>query len=85
MAACKQCGKRCKKYVGYCNSCYMKKRQIEIEQAIKIVNTNCCPQCGSKIRRNLALSGWYQCEQFGADGFRKDSSLPECSWQTFTV
>lgn len=49
-----------------------------------IVEWGKCPLCGSKLRRNQALAGWYQCEQFGADGFRKDSSKPACSWQGFT-
>ena len=43
-----------------------------------------CPCCGSGLRRNLALSGWWQCEQYGAEGFRKDSSRPACNWQGFT-
>lgn len=44
---------------------------------------NKCPQCGGGVRRNLALTGWVQCEQFGAVGFRKDASKPACSWQGF--
>lgn len=35
-------------------------------------------------RRNSSLAGWWQCAQFGAVGFRADSSKPACSWQTFT-
>lgn len=44
---------------------------------------NKCPQCGAGVRQNLALTGWVQCEQYGAEGFRKDSSKPACSWQGF--
>lgn len=49
-----------------------------------IVATGKCPTCGASIRRNLSLAGWYQCEQLGAEGFRKDSTKPSCSWQGFT-
>jgi NAD-dependent SIR2 family protein deacetylase len=85
MAACKDCKKRCKKYVGYCKTCDEKRNNARIDKAIQIVNSDMCPQCGSKIRQNLALAGWFQCEQFGSEGFRKDGNKPSCSWQTFTV
>ena len=42
-----------------------------------------CPQCGQGVRRNLALTGWVQCDGYGAEGFRKRGSVP-CSWQGFT-
>lgn len=54
------------------------------EQVVTAVKINRCPTCGAGLRRNLALTGWWQCEQFGADGFRKDSTKPSCSWQGFT-
>jgi hypothetical protein len=44
-----------------------------------------CPCCGATIRRNSSLSGWWQCSQFGAEGFRADASKPPCSWQLFFV
>ena len=49
-----------------------------------VVSSGKCPQCGATLRRNLALAGWWQCSQYGADGFRADSSKPSCSWQGFT-
>lgn len=49
-----------------------------------IVATGRCPSCGSALRRNLSLAGWWQCEQYGAIGFRKDATRPACSFQTFT-
>jgi hypothetical protein len=71
------------------NKMNRKQRQAEIEariaQAIEIVKTGKCPQCGSALRRNNALTGWWQCEQYGSDGFRKDDSKPSCSFQTFTA
>jgi uncharacterized protein (DUF983 family) len=66
-----------------------RQRQDEINkhtaEAIAIVQTGRCPQCGSGLRRNLALTGWYQCSQYGAVGFRADDSKPSCSFQCFTV
>lgn len=51
---------------------------------VAIVEIGKCPQCGRPLRRNLSLSGWWQCSQFGAEGFRADSTLPACDWQGFT-
>ena len=48
-----------------------------------VVDTGICPCCGAKLRRNISLSGWWQCEQYGSEGFRKNSALPACSWQGF--
>lgn len=61
------------------------KREARIAEAVAIVRTGKCPQCGRPLRRNLALTGWYQCSQYGAEGFRADSSSPSCSFQTFTA
>lgn len=65
------------------------KAQIERMNAAKaetrrIVAAGVCPTCAGKLRRNLALTGWYQCEQLGTEGFRKDASKPSCNWQGFT-
>ena len=49
-----------------------------------IVVAGICPYCGSGIGRNSALTGWYQCHQYGAPGFREDATKPACSWQGFT-
>lgn len=50
-----------------------------------IVQTGKCPDCGAPLRRNMSMSGWWQCEQLGAVGWRKDSSKPACSFQCFTA
>lgn len=50
----------------------------------EIVAAGVCPCCGRGLRANLAISGWYQCVQFGAVGFRADASAPSCGWQGFT-
>lgn len=55
-----------------------------IAEAIKVVVAGKCPTCGAPLKRNLALPGWFQCEQYGAVGFRKDSTKPACGFQTFT-
>jgi len=54
------------------------------EETRVIVRSGRCPQCGAGLRNNLAITGWWQCEQYGSEGFRKDSSKPKCSWQGFT-
>ena len=48
------------------------------------LRTNVCPSCGGGVHRNLALTGWVQCDGFGADGFRKNPNATPCSWQGFT-
>jgi len=64
------------------------RREAEIEArreaARRIVATGKCPQCGRALRHNNALTGWWQCEQFGAEQFRKDPSADSCSFQIFT-
>lgn len=50
----------------------------------RIVATSKCPKCGSALRRNWSLTGWWQCEQNGAETFRKRPADPACSWQGFT-
>jgi len=49
-----------------------------------IVATGKCPLCGAGIRRNLSMAGWWQCDQFGAEMFRRDPQKPPCNWQIFT-
>jgi hypothetical protein len=49
-----------------------------------IVATGACPSCGGKLKRNLSLWGWWQCEQSGAVGWRKDATRPACDFQVFT-
>jgi hypothetical protein len=52
--------------------------------AVEALRNNCCPTCKGAVRINLALTGWVQCAQYGAAGFRADSSKPACGWQGFT-
>jgi hypothetical protein len=60
-------------------------RAARVAKAIEIVKTGKCPDCGAGLRQNLSLQGWWQCDQYGSEGFRKDDSKPSCSFQTFTV
>ncbi len=62
-----------------------RKHDERLAGARAIVATGVCPTCGAKLRRNLALTGWWQCSQYGSDGFRADDAKPQCSFQTFTV
>lgn len=54
------------------------------QEVVRIVQTGHCPQCGRRLRQNLSMSGWWQCSQFGAVGFRADAEQPSCDWQGFT-
>jgi len=49
-----------------------------------VVATGKCPECGSKLRRNLSITGWWQCEQFGSEQFRARPQEKSCQWQGFT-
>jgi hypothetical protein len=48
-----------------------------------VVATGKCPHCSAKLRRNLSITGWWQCEQLGAVGFRADANKAPCEWQGF--
>lgn len=60
--------------------------RIQAAQAAtaRIVTTGKCPLCGSKLKRNLSIAGWWQCEQRGAVGFRARANDAPCEWQGFT-
>jgi hypothetical protein len=60
------------------------RREAQYAEARAIVATGKCPRCGMPIRRNSSMTGWYQCSQFGAEGFRADATQPSCEWQVFT-
>lgn len=53
-------------------------------EARAIVATGKCPTCGEVLKRNLSITGWWQCAQLGAVNFRKDPSRPSCDFQCFT-
>jgi predicted nucleic acid-binding Zn ribbon protein len=82
---CSNCGKRASKNSpdGLCKKCSTAKRIARALEAQAIVDKGVCPTCGSPLRRNLALTGWYQCARFGEPAFRAPAfrDLPKCSWQ----
>ena len=78
------CGRVMSKSATRCTKCYKEHMDQVYAAASRIVETGKCPDCGAPLRRNLALCGWWQCSQFGAEGFRADSSKPQCDYQTFT-
>jgi ribosomal protein L37AE/L43A len=71
-------------------ACRLERREQDARTAraqaetLEIVKSGVCPLCGSRLRRNLALTGWWQCSQYGAEGFRLYADRPACSWQGFT-
>ncbi len=78
------CGKRMSKYSTVCATCHANKME-SIHAAVKaVVALGRCPDCGRGLRRNTSMTGWWQCEQNGAEQFRKFPTEPPCSWQGFT-
>lgn len=59
----------------------MAARNLEARTAL---HSNTCPSCKGNVHRNLALTGWVQCDGFGAVGFRKNPNAMPCNWQGFT-
>jgi hypothetical protein len=80
-----ECGRRKSQYATHCRKCELENRAYRIAEAVAIVETGKCPECGATLRRNLSLAGWWQCSQYGAEGFRADSAKPSCCFQTFTA
>lgn len=78
------CGKKMSQYANRCNSCHKEWMAMTLQKAREIVSTGACPECGGKLKRNLSMSGWWQCEQLGSEQFRKDPTKPSCAFQTFT-
>lgn len=66
------------------NAASLARMEATRKETEAVVASGKCPTCGGGLRQNLALAGWWQCEQKGAEGFRKDSSKPSCDWQGFT-
>jgi len=78
------CGRRMSLHSQTCTKCH-EARMAELHAQVQVVvESGRCPVCGSGLRRNLAMAGWWQCEQYGAEGHRADNSKPSCGWQGFT-
>ena len=80
-----ECGRVKSKFASHCKACQAERDEKRVIEARAIVERGTCPTCGAGLKRNLALSGWWQCEQYGSEQFRKDPTKPSCSFQTFTV
>ena len=82
---CVVCGKgRATSWSSVCGKCHKASHEKSVAEARTVVASGKCPTCGAGLRRNLSIAGWWQCEQYGAEGFRKDSSKPSCNFQCFT-
>ena len=79
------CGRRMNKYANVCSTCHNARMAELHAKNSAIVATGKCPDCGAGLRRNLSMTGWWQCEQLGAETFRKDPTKPPCSFQCFTA
>lgn len=56
----------------------------EVARVREVVLRGTCPCCGSALRQNSAMAGWWQCEQYGSDDHRARPQDPQCGWQGFT-
>lgn len=79
------CGKVMSKSASRCKACEQvlaDRREEEAQGHVK----NGCPLCKLPLRRNLALTGWWQCSALGEPSFREEKyrNMPACSFQTFT-
>jgi len=78
------CGRRMSQYARECRKCATERSARLHAEVSAIVASGHCPQCGSGLRHNLSIAGWWQCEQYGADSHRARPDEPQCSWQGFT-
>ncbi len=79
------CGKVKSKYLPKCKACLDQYLNQKYKEATAIVEKGVCPRCGSKLVRNNALPGWWQCSQYGNWKYREgDPNKSDCGFQTFT-
>ena len=80
------CGRTMSKYSTTCNACHKAKLDAIHTEALAIVATGKCPQCGSPLKRNSSISGWWQCCCYGSVPMRapEHRHLPACGFQCFT-
>ena len=84
MQECVDCGKKkAPKYFPVCKPCQAKRLDVRRANATELLKKGVCPECGTKLRYNSSITGWWQCAQLGAEGFRLDASKPSCGFQFF--
>jgi threonine synthase len=84
MTTCK-CGRRMSKYANTCKACH-KTRMAELHaEAQAIVATGKCPKCGLPLKRNLAITGWWQCSRCTDYPEPEYAQYQKCSFQCFTA
>ncbi len=61
-------------------------REERLNEARRIVATGKCPKCGTALKANTSITGWWQCEASINPEFRKpeNRTKPPCSFQCFT-
>ncbi len=59
-----ECGRVKSRHANECKRCAAARREAYLAESRRIVATGRCPDCGSSLKRNNALFGWWQCEQF---------------------
>ena len=81
-----ECGRVKSKYSRTCTTCHNNRMAECKAEAISVVKTGKCPNCGAGLVRNNALAGWYQCGCYSDRRLRKPefNGLPDCSFQCFT-
>lgn len=80
-----KCGRTKSQYAGYCRKCTAERDAGRIAEALAVISTGRCPQCGEALKRNLSMTGWWQCSQYGAATHRADANKASCSFQTSTA
>ncbi len=79
------CGKVKSRDSRTCLTCHKKRMQECYDRARAIVVIGLCPECGTKLVRNNALLGWWQCGCYGTWKLTTGNiGRPDCGFQTFT-
>lgn len=80
-----ECGRRRSRWSNECHHCFEVKMETTYKTNDLILASNKCPDCGSSLRRNHALEGWYQCMRYGHPDFRPNVApeVPHCGFQMF--
>lgn len=79
------CGKVKARAEASCLGCHNKRMQVCYARAQAIVLIGRCPLCDTRLVRNNALPGWWQCGCYGNWKLTTGNiGRPDCGFQTFT-